>query len=184
MQKKVFFTLFYFIIASTATFSFTSCTSRIHTMASVKQSFDSYEKVAIFWDRERDEMRKNFFLSYWMETFPEQTVVERKELRKIIREQDLLPKRINEKTRARIRNILGVRALVIVTLHKQNRGRYISPRETTHLSIKVLDTETGEIAVSALSEGKDCSIQTMIIETIRFIKKKAANLTFQGPQMF
>ena len=162
----------------------TGCKPHITSLATVRPGFDSYEKVAILWQQGRDEMQEAFFTAYWMDNFPGQTVVERVELMKIINEQDLLPNRLNEKTRARMRNVLGVRALILVSLRTQDRGRYIIPREIANLSIKVIDTETGEVAVSAVSEGRDRDIRPMIIESIRFIKEKAIDLIYKQPIMF
>lgn len=183
MTNKVISAFFYLMLGLSINWLGTGCGS-LSTIATVKPGFDAYEKVAIIWELGRDEMRETYFMAYWMDVFPDQTVVERSDLLKIIREQDLLPNRLNQKTRARMRNVLGVKALVLISLRSQDRGRYITPRETTHLSIKVIDTETGEVSVSAVSKGNDNKIESMIIEAIQLIKEKAINLTYMGPKPF
>jgi hypothetical protein len=106
-----------------------------------------------------------------MSAFPKQTLVERKEITQVIREQDLLPGRLDSRTRARLREVLGVDAIILVTFHGVDRV-HIFPRRVVNLSIKVVDTETGEITVSAVSQGEDRTIDSKIVEAIRMIENK------------
>lgn len=171
MHKSVLFFLIE-AIAALLFISVSGCHPYIRTIAAVTPEFSAYEKVAILWQSNRENIYEDFFLSYWMDAFPEQMIVERKELVKIIHEQDLLPGRLNEETRARIRRTLGVSALILVNLSVQKKDRRIISSEVKDLTIKIIDTETGLISVSAVSQGQDRPVDSIIVEAIRLIKEK------------
>jgi hypothetical protein len=148
----------------------TGCTF-INTTVTVKPGFSNYRKIALLWRNGGEEIYENFFLANWMSAFPRQTLVERKEISQVIREQDLLPSRLNSRTRARLREVFGVDALILVTFHGADRI-HIFPRHVVNLSIKVVDTETGEVTVSAVSQGEDRTIDSKMVEAIRMIEGK------------
>jgi hypothetical protein len=148
-----------------------SCAHYINTSVTVTPGFSRYRKVALLWQNGKSNIHENLFLTNWMNSFPNQTVIERKEISKIIREQDLLPGRLNDRTRARMREILGVDALILVIFYSEYRG-FLAPRRIVDLSIKVVDAETGVITVSAVSQGKDRSIDSKIIEAVKIIESK------------
>lgn len=118
----------------------------------VRPEFNHYDKVAI-WPRfptgqtegGLERLHEELFLPRYMRAFPQQRLVERRDLKTVIGEQDLLPERLNDETRARIRQIFGVKGLVFPNY---------TQGPTCQLAIKVIDTETGEIA-AALVERKN-----------------------------
>jgi len=129
----------------------------------VRPVFTTYDRVAI-WSRLPRAMEE-LFIPLYMEAFPEQDVVERRDLEALIEEQNLLPDRLDEKSRAKIRKLLGVKAIVFPH-HSFNQ-----------VSVKVIDTETGEIVASALSShtyfSRDRSNHLLIRRAIDSMKEKA-----------
>ncbi len=148
---------------------------RINTSVSVKPNFKDYKRTAIFWHSRGENFYETLFLTFWLENFPEQTLVERKELSKVIREQDLLRRRINKNTRVELHRLLGVEALIIAEFNLKKRKRILIENELTDFNIKVLDAETGEIAASAISNGYSRCNDSIIIETIKKIKMNIEN---------
>ena len=76
--------------------------------------------------------------------------VERKRLQEIISEQDLLRGRLNDRTRARIKQLFGVEALVMCAYEDGAVGI-----GTKKLRVRIVDTETGAIVGSVITEGRD-----------------------------
>ena len=76
--------------------------------------------------------------------------VERKRLQEIISEQDLLRGRLNDRTRARIKQLLGVEALVMCAYEDGAEGLGIKK-----LRVRIVDTETGAIVGSVITEGRN-----------------------------
>lgn len=170
MFKKIL-PIFLNVAAILVLITMTVSCCNIKTTAAVKLYFSSYEKVAIIWQDDSGFIYETLFLSYWMENFPKQTLVERKELLEVIREQDLLRGRLNEETRARLRMVLGVNAIVVAHFNLKEKTRLLDERRSD-LSIKVIDTETGEISASAISQGNPRCNNSIIIEAVRIIKEK------------
>jgi hypothetical protein len=170
MSKKNTIFLLFIIAVIAIGYLVAGCTF-INTTVTVKPGFSNYRKIALFWRNGGEEIYENFFLANWMSAFPRQTLVERTEISQVIREQDLLPGRLNSSTRARLREVFGVDALILVVFHGIER-EYIFPKRVVNLSIKVVDTDTGEITVSAVSQGEDRTIDAKIVEAIRMIEGK------------
>ncbi len=150
-------------------------TTSLWGTASVRHSFASYDRVAIVWQRGQNQTLVNYFFNYWMEVFPGQIVVERNDLRRVVRDQDLLPGRLDEKTRAKIRRILGVEGLILVNYSEECRSSWI-PKCVRNLSIKVIDTETGAISVVANAEGRDYTGKSVVWKAIQAIKEKTQSV--------
>lgn len=143
----------------------------IRTTASVKRKLSMYKKTAIIWQGKSDPLHETLFLSYWMDNFPNQTILERKELPKLIREQNFLRRRIDSATRTHVREILGVDAIIIVRFLTKRRNQFYE--ETySDLTIKILDTRTGEISASVISKGNSNCNDSIIIESIRKIREQ------------
>ena len=89
-------------------------------------------------------------MAAYIKTFIAQpiTFIERSELAKIIGEQDLLAGRLNEKTRARIKEILGVEALILCQYYEDEARA----GDAMKLRVRVVNSETGAIVGSALTE--------------------------------
>ncbi len=68
--------------------------------------------------------QEQIFMAYYIKAFPGQviTFVERNRLQEIVSEQDLLKGRLNEKTRARIKELFGVEALIMCTYYDGDEG--------------------------------------------------------------
>jgi hypothetical protein len=112
-----------------------------------KPELISYERLAVLG---LDPEQEQIFMATYMKTFVSRpiTFVERGELAKIIGEQDLLQGRLNDKTRARIKQILGVEALFLCSYYKDEDR----PGNQMKLRVRVVDSETGAIVGSALTE--------------------------------
>ncbi len=119
-----------------------------HTRAVfTKPELISYERLAVLG---LDPEQEQIFMAAYMKTFVGKpiTFVERGELAKIIGEQDLLQGRLNDKTRARIKQILGVEALFLCSYYENEE----KSGNQMKLRIRVVDSETGAIVGSALTE--------------------------------
>jgi hypothetical protein len=112
-----------------------------------KPELVTYERLAVLGlDREQEQI----FMAAYFKTFVSQpiTFVERGELAKLIGEQDLLQGRLNDATRARIKQILGVEALILCEYY-QDEAR---SGQAMKLRVRVVDSETGAIVGSVLTE--------------------------------
>ncbi|MBN1361734.1 MAG: hypothetical protein JW993_14145 [Sedimentisphaerales bacterium] len=94
--------------------------------------------------------QEQIFMAAYFKTFINQpiTFVERGALAKVIGEQDLLKGRLNDATRARIKQILGVEALILCEYY-EDAAR---PGKAMKLRVRVVDSETGAIVGSVLTE--------------------------------
>lgn len=79
------------------------------------------------------------------------TFVERSRLKDVLSEQDLLQGRIDEKTRAKIKRIFGVEALIMCTYYDDDAGGVAGKK----LRIRVVNSETGEIVGSVITRARD-----------------------------
>lgn len=133
----------------------------------VRPAFAKYDKVAIWSRLERGQ--EELFIPLYMEAFPNQAVVERRDLETIIGEQDILPDRLDGSSRAKIRRILGVKAIVFPNY------------SGSQLSIKVIDTETGEIVACVLTShtyfSSDLSDKFLLRQAISALKSKASAIS-------
>ena len=92
---------------------------------------------------------EQIFMASYTKAFPGQIIifVERNRLHEIINEQDLRRGRLNEKTRARIKQIFGVEALIMCT-YSDGIGR-------KKLLVRIVDSATGVIVGSVITQGRD-----------------------------
>ena len=99
--------------------------------------------------------QEQIFMAFYTKAFPGQIIifVERKRLQEIIDEQDLLQGRLNEKMRAKIKELFGVEALIMCTYHDVTDG--IGTIGTKKLRIRIVDSATGAIVGSVITEGRD-----------------------------
>jgi hypothetical protein len=112
-----------------------------------KPELITYERLAVLG---LDPEQEQIFMAAYIKTFVGKpiTFVERGELAKIIGEQDLLQGRLNDKTRARIKEILGVEALFLCSYYKDEDR----PGKLMKLRVRVVDSATGAIVGSALTQ--------------------------------
>lgn len=112
-----------------------------------KPELISYDRMAVLGLNPEQEQ---IFMAAYTKTFVSKpiTFVERGELAKIIGEQDLLQGRLNDRTRARIKQILGVEALFLCSYYEDEDR----PGNRMKLRVRVVDSETGAIVGSALTE--------------------------------
>jgi hypothetical protein len=134
---------------------------------SVRPSFERYDRVAILTKLTREQ--EELFLPMYMAAFPDQILVERRDVEAIIGEQDILPDRLDETSRAKIRKILGVKAII----YPNASGR--------QLSIKVIDTETGEISASVVVLGSNIWDSTQPVPAQQMIAKAVNALKTRTP---
>jgi hypothetical protein len=106
----------------------------------------TYERLAVVG---LDPENEQIFMAAYINTFVSRpiTFVERSRLAEIIGEQDLLEGRLNDKTRAKIKQILGVEALIMCEYYKAADR----PGSGKKLRVRVVDSETGAIVGSALT---------------------------------
>ena len=107
----------------------------------------TYERLAVIG---LDPENEQIFMAAYMKTFVTRpiTFVERSRLAEIIGEQDLLAGRLDDRTRAKIKKILGVEALFMCDYYKDDDR----PGSLKKLRVRVVDSETGAIVGSALTE--------------------------------
>ncbi len=98
------------------------------------------------------EEQGQIFMAAYMKTFADQdiTFVERGRLQQIISEQDLLQGRLNDRTRAQIKEILGVEALVLCAYYDAKEGSV-----QKKLRVRVVDSDTGAIVGSVITQASD-----------------------------
>ncbi len=77
------------------------------------------------------------------------TFVERNRLHEVISEQDLLKGRLNERTRAKIKELFGVEALIMCSYYD---GDGIGRKK---LRVRIVDSATGAIVGSVITEARD-----------------------------
>jgi hypothetical protein len=107
-----------------------------------------YERHAVLGlDAEQEQL----FMAAYLRAFPGKpiTFVERGRLREVVNEQDLLLGRLNERSRAKIKNILGVEALIMCEYSPAGQS---DPR-ARKLRVRIVDSETGAIVGSVVVEG-------------------------------
>jgi len=95
---------------------------------------------------------EQIFMASYTKAFSGQviTFVERNRLQDILSEQDLLKGRLNEKTRARIKQLFGVEALIMCTYSDESAS--VSKKK---LIVRIVDSATGVIVGSVITEGRD-----------------------------
>ena len=96
--------------------------------------------------------QEQIFMASYLRAFDGQviTFIERALLHELISEQDLLQGRLDEKTRARVKQVLGVEALIICTYYDEK-----SSAGTKKLRVRVVNSTTGAIVGSVITQGRD-----------------------------
>ena len=108
-----------------------------------KPELYTYERHAVLG---LDPEQEQIFMAAYLRAFSGRliTFVERSRLREIISEQDLLKGRLDERTRAKIQQILGVEALIMCGYYAGEDERQMK------LRVRIVDSETGAIVGSVL----------------------------------
>ena len=114
------------------------------TSSTKSELLTNYETLAVLG---LDEPQEVHFISEYMALSPRQSFIERRRIAELISEQDLLPDRLNADTRAKIKEIFGVDALVLAKL------QHVSSRWV--LTVRIVDSETGHILSSCFSSTPD-----------------------------
>ncbi|MHC4643404.1 MAG: hypothetical protein ACYS32_17310 [Planctomycetota bacterium] len=96
--------------------------------------------------------QEQIFMASYLKAFPGKviTFVERALLQEVISEQDLRLGRLDEKTRARVKQVLGVEALIICTYYDVTGGV-----GTKKLRVRIVNSTTGAIVGSVITQGRD-----------------------------
>ena len=98
--------------------------------------------------------QEQYFMASYTKTFSGQviTFVERNRLHEVLSEQDLLKgmERLNEKTRAKLKELFGVEALIMCTYYDADTG--IGRKK---LRVRIVDSATGAIVGSVITEAPD-----------------------------
>ena len=110
----------------------------------------TYQRLAVLGLTPEQEQ---LFMACYIRRFSEQptTFVERARLQDILGEQDLLrvPQDRLDKTRAKMRQILGVEALIMCTYEDSPQGPGMKK-----LRVRIVDSETGAIVGSVITEAR------------------------------
>jgi len=118
--------------------------------AVVRPQFATYDRVAILPHLTRAQ--EEYFLPLYLAAFPEHAVVERRDLEEALNEQELQPERLSEASRAKMKELFGVQAVVY--------PNYTSDEAGTRLALKVIDSETGEITAAILVRKRSGALAT------------------------
>ena len=96
--------------------------------------------------------QEQIFMASYTKDFPGQmiTFVERILLQEIISEQDLRQGRLDDKTRAKVKQVLGVEALIICTYYDGTIGA-----GRKKLRVRIVNSATGAIVGSVITQGPD-----------------------------
>jgi hypothetical protein len=97
--------------------------------------------------------QEQYFMASYTKAFPGQviTFVERNRLREVLSEQDLLKgmDRLNERTRAKLKELFGVEALIMCSYYDSDS---IGKKK---LRVRIVDSATGAIVGSVITEAPD-----------------------------
>lgn len=106
----------------------------------------TYERLAVLGLTPEQEQ---LFMACYIRGFPAQatTFVERTRLQEVIKEQDLLQGRLDDKTRAKIRQVFGVEALIMCNYDEGPEGKGMKK-----LRVRIVNSETGAIVGSVITE--------------------------------
>ena len=110
-----------------------------------KPELYTYERHAVLG---LDPEQEQIFMAAYVKTFSGRliTFVERNRLAAILGEQDLLKGRLNDRTRAKLQEVLGVEALIMCEYSVDEE------RRQTKLRVRIVDSETGAIVGSVLTD--------------------------------
>ena len=135
--------------------------------------FYRYDTVGIV--AEMDRFEENLFIPLYMDAFPHQLIVERRDLETLLEELNVQSERIDADVRERIREISGIEALLYPYSERLIRsGRHVG----SAFALKAIDMETGEIT-AALSvvgygpRGDPASPEDAIRRGMRDLKREA-----------
>jgi len=117
-------------------------TKGLFTLSEMK----TYKRLAVLGLTAEQEQ---ILMACYIKGFPEQptTFVERTRLQEIIKEQDLLRGRLDDKMRARIKQILGVEGLIMCNYEEGTLGKGMMK-----LRVRIVDSTTGAIVGSVITE--------------------------------
>ena len=92
------------------------------------------------------------FMASYIRAFPGQiiTFVERSQLTGILSERDLLRGRLDDRARARVKQALGVEAVIICTYYDAESGK-----AAKKLSVRIVDSSNGVVVGSVITGGRD-----------------------------
>ncbi len=126
------------------------------------------------------EEQEQIFMASYLRAFPLSivTFVERYRLKDILTEQDLLKGRLDDSTRAKIRKILGVEALILCTFYDDDTVGATGKK----LRTRIVDSETGMILGSVITIAGDnfmnhCEMAVQALKKDLFSKEKSEKLS-------
>lgn len=138
----------FFVVVSLAVSA--GCTRNQKTQGLFTQAeLITFERLAVLGLTAEQEQ---IFMASYIKAFPGKmiTFVERALLQEVISEQDLQQGRLDEKTRAKVKQVLGVEALFICTYYDATDG--IGGKK---LRVRVVNSTTGAIVGSVITQGRD-----------------------------
>ena len=124
--------------------------------------------------------QEQIFMASYVKTFPLPlvTFVERYRLKDVIGEQDLLKGRLDDSTRAKIKRILGVEALILCTYYENDDAGAGGKK----LRIRIVDSETGMILGSVMTIAGDdflnhCEMAVQALKKDLISKEKSQKIS-------
>ena len=137
MERLAARTISFGLVAIVAAMLVCSGCSSTKSEAVARPALATYSRVAL-WPK-LTRRQEELFVPLYMKAFPTHSVIERRDLSAVLDEQDLLPTRLSEEKRAKLREIYGVQAIVFPNYNTE---------DGTQLALKVIDTDTGEITAA------------------------------------
>ncbi len=130
----------------TGLFVFNGCGAKTGALFT-KPELLNYSRLAVLGLTPEQEQ---IFMACYTRTFRGQviTFVERNRLHEVISEQDLLAGRLNDRTRAKMKQLFGVEALIMCTYYD---GSGVKKK----FRVRIVDSATGAIAGSVIIHARD-----------------------------
>jgi len=142
--------------------------STTHAEATARSPYAGYQKVAIVNQLSREQ--EEYFIPKYMQAFPTQSLVERRDLNTVIDENEKFPDKLPPEKLAKLA-AFGVEAIIY--------PHFTEVTDTSdQFSIKVIDTHTGEIVAAVLITPKsvwlhdDATQRDMMKTAIHELEKK------------
>jgi len=130
----------------TGLFVFSGCGAKTGALFT-KPELINYSRLAVLGLTPEQEQ---IFMACYTRAFRGQiiTFVERNRLHEVVSEQDLLAGRLNDRTRARMKQLFGVEALIMCSYYD---GSGVKKK----LRVRIVDSATGAISGSVITQARD-----------------------------
>jgi hypothetical protein len=171
-QIGIFRNVFSFFLIVSCLTVLTGCHKKMQALFT-KPRLSEYERLAVIGLNPEQEQ---IFMASYTNAFHRLAVtfVERNRLRDILSEQDLLEGRLNDRTRAKIKQILGVEALILCHYYDADA---VGAKK---LRVRIVDSETGAIVGSVITRAGD-NFEKHCDTAIKAIKEDLTGASYYEP---